>query len=130
MVGRNAFDQKYQLPPAKAQMLEDMMEYSRASKSRSFFEEWFNIVKEESSRLEAWVGEKVSESEEFKAFHFSTEDTTLLQSVISIDDLYRAFTLFKEDPSRNGNDPVFREAVLRSFALLELGVSIIHIEEE
>ena len=121
-VSSYGFEMDYGLDEHKIDLLDEMYDYEMNHQNdHSFFQELSKLYKVSDDALKEWVANKVATNGELQSFRYSSNDTGLGQSVISVEDLYRLFKRFKQEVEFNGDNPEFETAFLQTITLVELG---------
>lgn len=125
-LGIEEFEGKYNFTPEQLNVLHEMLQYEgKAKESHGFYLELQKVLINNDEKLAKWVDDKVSSIGEFSSFQYSSGDTGLSQSVVSLEDLLHVFNRFKSDNNFSADNPEFSKAVLSSLALVELGNSTV-----
>jgi hypothetical protein len=88
------------------------------------------VLRRQTRTLTKWVDKKVAQVDELSTFHYNSSDTSVDQSVVSIEGLYDVFTYFTQRGESRVNKSEFEKALLQSLALVEIGIGSKNIPYE
>jgi len=69
-----------------------------------------------------WVNTQINRYPEFNMHRYDASDTTLMQSVVNLDDMYNLGQQFYNNQRYNSSNPTFVSSVLKTLSLVELGI--------
>jgi len=88
----------------------------------SFVDHVHATFEEQRKILVDWVSQQFRYYRELAQHRYSTIDTSLMQSVVNIEEVYALSRKYYADPSFNSYDPTFVSTLLNSLSLIELGI--------
>jgi hypothetical protein len=112
------------LAPKHKQLIRKMREREAVAiqnNQPTFTNHVHEVLHKQDKVLVGWVHKQCRHYSEFTHHRYRTNDTTLRQSVINIEELYRLNTAYYENPTFNSFSPEFISALLNTLSVVELG---------
>ncbi len=127
--GYKKFLDNYQPAKRIRDILKFILDKERKQRSKkNFYTHFEEVLNNQNDDLCEWTAKKCKSDNLLIENRFTGEDTSLYQSVVSIEEIFPIFQRFYSDPKFDSSHPEFIAGVLRTISMVELGIGILRLK--